>query len=67
MAHAETCPLCNGIGTSLDICGNTTTCHGCDGAGWVSVEDAVPFQTYPLYPDWEYLRYAGFNSKTAVP
>ncbi len=30
MAHAEKCPVCNGIG-----------CHGCGGKGWVTIHDAT--------------------------
>ena len=45
MAHAETCPVCNGTGVfikydkSLNGRYETRNCHGCDGRGWVKVED----------------------------
>ncbi len=43
---AVKCPVCEGSGqimtvipdgTSLRQDGSTTTCHGCDGKGWVAV------------------------------
>lgn len=50
MSHAEVCPVCKGNGKIFDKtipnCGGTTaniynlgTCHGCNGKGWVQVED----------------------------
>ena len=44
MAHAETCPVCNGKGYII-IEGNwqkeskKEKCHGCWGIGWVTVQD----------------------------
>ncbi len=47
MAHAETCPICNGSGKiairggKLDttaLASPTKTCHGCGGTGWVTVK-----------------------------
>ncbi len=53
MAHAETCPLCNGSG-KLQEPGSTAvmnkTCHGCGGKGWVSVEDRQDFGDPCLVP-----------------
>jgi DnaJ-class molecular chaperone len=43
-AHAEICPVCNGSGR-LPESGTSTagkTCHGCNGTGWVTVQDTVP-------------------------
>lgn len=46
MTHAERCPVCWGKGTvearnwGVDInASNPTTCHGCNGKGWVEVND----------------------------
>ncbi len=50
MAHAETCPICWGKGKiqepgSTAVCDKA--CHGCNGSGWVSVQDApVPLMPY---------------------
>lgn len=53
MAHAEICPVCEGIGRikelndgtinkiELSLPINARVCHGCDGKGWVTVEDEV--------------------------
>jgi len=38
MPHAEKCPVCNGVGT---VPGNKP-CHGCKGAGWVTVPGEAP-------------------------
>ena len=57
MAHAETCPVCHGIGTiGADQHGLTCpeprkTCHGCHGKGWVEVGDTIPpFPVQPVRP-----------------
>jgi len=51
MAHAEVCPICQGTGSVENIVSDNTTmpdgiggrpCHGCGGAGWVSVQDHCP-------------------------
>lgn len=47
MAHAEKCPVCNGAGkipdysleVSTAVNTNIKTCHGCDGVGWVTVQE----------------------------
>jgi len=47
MAHAEKCPICEGSGRlPLPVEMGTTAsrpydklCHGCDGKGWVEVQD----------------------------
>ena len=66
MSHSEVCPICHGKGelTTYDesSTGNRTTktCHGCNGKGWITVEDNYPkpYQPYPppnpYYPgkDW---------------
>lgn len=49
MSHSEICPVCNGAGKIrqyLDYvcttnCYSETTCHGCLGKGWVTVEDNI--------------------------
>ena len=72
MAHAETCPICWGKGTIPD--GNSALdikpCHGCGGSGWVSVADVSSTWWEPksFAPNvgFDYLRYMGFNSGTAV-
>ena len=42
--HAERCPICYGKGVVYGVAETgaypTTTCYGCQGKGWVSVEDA---------------------------
>lgn len=47
MAHAERCPVCRGEGTIVQPPNPESTtaagrvrCHGCDGKGWVQVQDA---------------------------
>ena len=50
--HAELCPVCEGkgINTRVTVEWDTPegrehehpTCHGCDGRGWVPVEDDKP-------------------------
>ena len=52
--HSEICPVCQGSGkyrkvidpngmgyknTSVGLCSYETTCHGCNGKGWVVVDD----------------------------
>jgi len=56
MAHAEKCPLCGGEGV---VIGQPNKCHGCDGKGWVTVQDGdrepcVPVPWYPVYPTYPY-------------
>ena len=59
MSHAEKCPVCGGSGRvpiSEAYGGNTTIpltdyCHGCDGKGWVAVED--PVRLVPVWPEPE--------------
>jgi len=52
MAHAETCPVCNGKGTTdRKERGKEDTCHGCGGCGWITVND--PQLTWlPHEPSW---------------
>jgi len=41
MSHAEQCPVCKGSGKlQLDA-----TCHGCDGKGWIAVDDKPKTET----------------------
>ena len=65
MAHAERCPVCNGSGvvnknqSVYYTGGDEETCHGCNGMGWVTVQDntypnvSVPFQN-PAWEPYEY-------------
>jgi DnaJ-class molecular chaperone len=45
MTHAERCPVCNGTGKlqnksySTSSAFSPTTCHGCNGKGWIKVSD----------------------------
>jgi len=50
MAHAEICPVCKGKGeinktdVKSELYQGVKKCHGCDGDGWVEVEDGgFPF------------------------
>ena len=52
MAHAEKCPVCNGIGRTEYVEGGSGTtvrksqpCHGCGGKGWIEVGDTIPSPT----------------------
>jgi len=40
--HAEKCPICEGSGKLPDLMDESCykVCHGCDGKGWVEVNDA---------------------------
>ncbi len=55
MAHAETCPVCQGTGKVYGVLETgafpTQTCHGCGGAGWVTVQDTPGNKTiyFPQY------------------
>ena len=61
MSHSEICPVCGGAGkikTYLDPLGfgyltsgktyTEKTCHGCQGKGWITIEDK---QWQPNYYD----------------
>lgn len=65
MSHAERCPVCFGSGKVrpvADCTGRTeVSCYGCDGKGWVTVQDSDTFWWRPLWwderpyfpqPDW---------------
>lgn len=45
MSQASLCPVCNGKGVVYGIAETgampTTTCHGCDGKGWVEVGGGI--------------------------
>ena len=46
--HAELCPVCKGEGTVIleKEAAVRVPCHGCDGRGWVTVQDQST--RYPL-------------------
>lgn len=53
MNHAEKCPVCGGSG-QVDkvqpddvVMHRWETCHGCGGAGWVTVPDDIPHVHIP--------------------
>jgi len=60
---AVICPVCNGKGTICDheigmplyLHPTCPTCHGCNGKGWVEVQDesccSYPMALLTLYPD----------------
>ena len=61
MAHAEKCPVCNGLGqlnkASLadTVAERWERCHGCSGKGWVEVQDVqqhTPPQYIWVYTPW---------------
>jgi len=64
MAKAVLCPVCNGSGTlkvipQYQTTANhnyETTCHGCNGKGWVEVTDdcvcPTPYNPYNPYNPW---------------
>ena len=75
MNHAEKCPVCKGKGKvkSKSITTNSDgertkekikiTCHGCNGTGWVTVQDNnesikeyIPYYpiNYPTSPEYPY-------------
>jgi len=45
--HAELCPVCRGKGVVAHPnplrCGETTSCHGCGGTGWITIRDDPPY------------------------
>ena len=46
MAHGEKCPVCEGAGKI-----KKKKCHGCDGAGWVTIGVEYPvIPTIPVSP-----------------
>jgi len=57
MSHAELCPVCEGIGQVIIYPNENTTanvdytvvCHGCDGLGWITVDDAPVVYPTPLW------------------
>jgi len=56
--HAERCPVCSGTGKVTENNGtaqNENKCHGCNGLGWVQVEDRFyqPHSQHP-FPMGEY-------------
>lgn len=45
-AHAEICPVCKGHGRIT----MQMQCHGCDGYGWVTVEDGKTNRNHVVSP-----------------
>ena len=73
MAHAETCPICGGTGKFryplLDGSSSATplesTCHGCGGLGWVTVQDRDrPRLSPPMFG--EPRAKSGFHKHTTI-
>lgn len=68
MAHAEKCPVCNGTGKTIEANEDKNLkCHGCNGLGWITVNDGhnwypqpyIPVNPWPSvypepYPHWWY-------------
>jgi len=59
MSHAEMCPVCQGKGKILENFPSDTAirevvCHGCNGRGWVVVNDTAAY-TYRYYNPKEYV------------
>ena len=51
MAHAETCPVCQGKGNLPDCTSKQRkTCHGCNGLGWITIQDIIPIPYSPIKP-----------------
>lgn len=51
---AVICPVCNGTGDYPNLAKNTLTCHGCNGKGWVEVQEdlSVIYYSPVWYPTW---------------
>ena len=51
MSHAEKCPVCAGAGHIREVNRECTVpyfdrpCHGCSGAGWVTVHEPIQYRT----------------------
>ncbi len=45
---AQKCPVCNGFGTLKN---GTLRCHGCDGKGWVVVDQDIQKEIGDRYED----------------
>ena len=64
---AVICPVCSGAGEVKDYTIDSTTsttvhmklCHGCNGKGWVEVNDSglAPADPYPCCPNFPYVPY----------
>jgi hypothetical protein len=65
--HAEICPICNGEGrikrTKDQTAEGYQRCHGCDGKGWVEVQDIYlhisPEPDYDPYPGYTWFGTGG--------
>ena len=63
MSHSEKCPICNGTGAvseapdGVSTCPSKIVCHGCNGNGWITVQDNpppyIPAYTPPHGPYYE--------------
>ena len=47
MNYAQKCPVCEGSGKY-----NDNTCHGCEGKGWVTVQNDRQKPPIPQWPDY---------------
>jgi hypothetical protein len=68
MAHSEICPVCGGTGKKQnDTTFEKEACYGCNGRGWVEIQDnpiypIYPMPIYPLYPyppNYPWITYTG--------
>lgn len=56
MSHSEKCPVCQGSGQLMNMNPQitagyyTTTCNGCNGKGWITVEDSTPPLHWSRFP-----------------
>ena len=69
MARAEICPVCSGTGVypkpdpNNKTQAESRTCHGCQGKGWVSIEDS--YSDCPACPQYHrYPYYLSFMTKS---
>ena len=58
MYHAEICPVCQGTGEYPNPNKGTLTCHGCEGDGWIEVNnDPIGYRPQPYdcpeTPPWD--------------
>lgn len=63
MAHAEKCPICYGSGRIGVERTSRKDCHGCQGKGWIEVDDTIPVfpGPYPTPVPMPYLPRSGWH------